>query len=180
MLQNRSLNCLGSIFDRNDRTPFNHSTKNLEEHFFFLLQAVFSIGQPVGILDPLRSIALNETNENQLFLPTFPDSVQRNLRIVDNVVRDFTTWNTCPNGHQYLIEYCGQPNAPGVCPDCRAPIGGGQHRFNPNNQRLGNRGAVSANNAGSARGYNEDVSNSRTFEREVNFLKFFKHVNYST
>ena len=71
MLQNRSLNCLGSIFDRNDRTSCNHSTKNLEEHFFFLLRAVFSIGLPVGILDPLRSIALNETNENHCFCRRF-------------------------------------------------------------------------------------------------------------
>ena len=168
-LKNRSFNCLGNILDRNDRLSRNHTTQNLEEHFFFLLQVVFSIGRPVGILDPLRSIALNETNENQLFLSTFPDSVQRNLRIVDNVV-DFTTWNTCPNGHQYLIEDCGQPNVPGVCPDCRAPIGGGQHRFNPNNQRLGDRGAVPANNAGQARGYNEGASNSQNFERQVNSL----------
>ena len=182
-VQNRSLHVLDNIVNPNNRvSPYNHSSQNLEQHFLFLLQTVFSTQQNVGILDPLKNIALNRTNEATLYLPSFPDSVQRNMGVINNAVRDFTTWNTCPNGHQYLIGDCGQPNAPGVCPDCGAAIGGGQHRYNHNNRLLGNRGTVPANiNAGQVTGYIEAAANSRNFERKVtsftgNVMRAFLHA----
>ena len=182
-VQNRSLHVLDNIVNPNNRvSPYNHSSQNLEQHFLFLLQTVFSTQQNVGILDPLKNIALNRTNEATLYLPSFPDSVQRYMGVINNAVRDFTTWNTCPNGHQYLIGDCGQPNAPGVCPDCGAAIGGGQHRYNHNNRLLGNRGTVPANiNAGQVTGYIEAAANSRNFERKVtsftgNVMRAFLHA----
>ena len=182
-LQNRSLHVLENIVNPNNRvSPHNHRSQNLEQHFLFLLQTVFSTQQNVGILDPLKNIALNRNNEATLYLPTFPDSVQRNMGVINNVVQDFTTWNTCPNGHHYLIGNCGQPNAPGVCPDCGAAIGGGQHRYNPNNRLLGNRGTVPGNiNAGQVTGYQETAANSRNFERKVtsftgNVMRAFLHA----
>ncbi|KAL3140347.1 hypothetical protein ABBQ38_004611 [Trebouxia sp. C0009 RCD-2024] len=35
----------------------------------------------------------------------------------------------CPNGHPYVIGDCGGANQTSVCPECRAGIGGSQHRL---------------------------------------------------
>ena len=182
-VQNRSLHVLGNIVNRNDRvSPYNHRSQSLEQHFLFLLQIVFSTQQNVSILDPLKNIALSRTNEANLYFPTFPDSVQRNMGIINDVVQDFTTWYACPNGHQYLIGDCGKPNAAGVCPDCGAAIGGGQRGFNSSNCLLGNRGTVpDNNNARQVRGYLEAAANSQTFERNVtsftgNVMRAFLHA----
>ena len=34
----------------------------------------------------------------------------------------------CPNGHPYVIGDCGGATQTSFCPECRAPIGGTQHR----------------------------------------------------
>ena len=38
-----------------------------------------------------------------------------------------TTWYKCPNGHLYVVGECGGPMQQGICPECRAQIGGLNH-----------------------------------------------------
>ena len=37
-------------------------------------------------------------------------------------------WYQCPNGHLYVVGECGGPMQTATCPECRAVIGGTQHR----------------------------------------------------
>ena len=37
-------------------------------------------------------------------------------------------WYQCPNGHLYVVGECGGPTQTANCPECRAVIGGTQHR----------------------------------------------------
>lgn len=37
-------------------------------------------------------------------------------------------WYTCPNGHIYTIGECGGATQTSVCIECKAPVGGTQHR----------------------------------------------------
>ena len=41
----------------------------------------------------------------------------------------------CPNGHVYLIGECGMAMADGMCPECGATIGGGNHQLRADNSR---------------------------------------------
>ena len=38
-----------------------------------------------------------------------------------------TRWYKCPNGHLYVVGECGGPMQQGICPECRAQIGGLNH-----------------------------------------------------
>ena len=181
-LQDQTLGALDMIVNRTHRmSPHNHVKQALSQHFFFLLQAIFTLQESAGILEPFKNIALNGVNVNQLYLPTFPDSAQRTLNLIDRAVADFRTWNRCPNGHNYMIGDCGQPVAAGFCPDCRAPVGGaGDYRYNPNNELLGNRGTVVLRDT-KATGYIEGVVNLSNFERQIdglsgNVMQFFLHA----
>ncbi|CAG0913264.1 unnamed protein product [Notodromas monacha] len=54
--------------------------------------------------------------------------VEMNLeeeRLTLNAIRcQGGSWNTCSNGHAYIIGDCGAPNQSSRCPDCREGIGG--------------------------------------------------------
>ncbi|KAM4582295.1 NFX1-type zinc finger-containing protein 1 isoform 2-T2 [Fundulus diaphanus] len=43
-------------------------------------------------------------------------------------------WHKCPNGHVYIITECGGANQRFNCPDCKASIGGVNHRLDTGNQ----------------------------------------------
>lgn len=43
-------------------------------------------------------------------------------------------WHKCPNGHVYVITECGGANQRSNCPDCKASIGGINHRLDSGNQ----------------------------------------------
>ncbi|CAM6115293.1 unnamed protein product [Calypogeia fissa] len=43
-------------------------------------------------------------------------------------------WYTCPNGHLYTIGECGGAMQLSKCPDCKAEVGGGQHRLTAGNR----------------------------------------------
>lgn len=43
-------------------------------------------------------------------------------------------WHKCPNGHVYVITECGGANQRSNCPDCKASIGGVNHRLDSGNQ----------------------------------------------
>ncbi|CAM6099898.1 unnamed protein product [Calypogeia fissa] len=43
-------------------------------------------------------------------------------------------WYTCPNGHFYTIGECGGAMQLSKCPDCKAQVGGGQHRLTAGNR----------------------------------------------
>ncbi|XP_015239630.1 PREDICTED: NFX1-type zinc finger-containing protein 1 [Cyprinodon variegatus] len=43
-------------------------------------------------------------------------------------------WHKCPNGHVYVITECGGANQRSNCPDCKASIGGENHRLDSGNQ----------------------------------------------
>lgn len=43
-------------------------------------------------------------------------------------------WFKCPNGHVYLITECGGATERAQCPECKAVIGGGDHRVERGNQ----------------------------------------------
>lgn len=46
-------------------------------------------------------------------------------------------WFKCPNGHPYCIDRCGGAMETSVCVDCKAPIGGLNHRVLETNQFAG-------------------------------------------
>ncbi|CAM6099895.1 unnamed protein product [Calypogeia fissa] len=43
-------------------------------------------------------------------------------------------WYTCPNGHLYTIGECGGAMQQSKCPDCKADVGGGEHRLTAGNR----------------------------------------------
>lgn len=43
-------------------------------------------------------------------------------------------WYTCPNGHIYTIGECGMAMQRGICPECQAPVGGGDHTLLADNR----------------------------------------------
>ncbi|XP_047203702.1 NFX1-type zinc finger-containing protein 1 isoform X1 [Girardinichthys multiradiatus] len=43
-------------------------------------------------------------------------------------------WHKCPNGHVYVITECGGANQRSNCPDCKASIGGANHRLDSGNE----------------------------------------------
>lgn len=46
-------------------------------------------------------------------------------------------WNSCPNGHFYVIGECGGAMEQSRCPECRATIGGGGHALAEGNRHVG-------------------------------------------
>lgn len=46
-------------------------------------------------------------------------------------------WFKCPNGHPYCIDRCGGAMEIAVCVDCKAPIGGQNHRVLETNRFAG-------------------------------------------
>eukprot|EP00735_Rhodelphis_limneticus_P012595 TRINITY_DN58_c0_g1::TRINITY_DN58_c0_g1_i1::g.14803::m.14803 TRINITY_DN58_c0_g1::TRINITY_DN58_c0_g1_i1::g.14803 ORF type:complete len:248 (+),score=34.89,sp/Q8R151/ZNFX1_MOUSE/39.55/5e-29,sp/Q8R151/ZNFX1_MOUSE/44.90/3e-15,sp/Q8R151/ZNFX1_MOUSE/43.37/2e-07,zf-RING_2/PF13639.1/1.5e+04,zf-RING_2/PF13639.1/1e-06,zf-RING_2/PF13639.1/1.5e+03 TRINITY_DN58_c0_g1_i1:1033-1776(+) len=51
-------------------------------------------------------------------------------------------WFACPNGHPYFIGECGGAMQLSRCPECDAPIGGGQHQVVQGNRFLNIDGAA--------------------------------------
>lgn len=47
-----------------------------------------------------------------------------------------THWNTCPNGHLYVIGDCGGAMVQSKCPDCGEIVGGQSHSLARGNQNL--------------------------------------------
>lgn len=87
------------------------------------LGAVLLFGQH-GVLEPLHELALTPNNMQNAFLPTMPDDM---LHVAQQAMGQLQ-WYLCPNGHPCTVGECGQPMEVSRCPDCRADIGGQNHR----------------------------------------------------
>ena len=116
LVQNQKLGIPSEMFDRNHLiSPVNHSIQDLEHHFLFLLHSFYTASGNSGILKPFQEIFVNSSDESKLYLKTFPDvgrkmreinSAMPKTRKVDSLedeVPDSLTWNTCPNGHLFLV-----------------------------------------------------------------------------
>ncbi|NXO11697.1 RN213 ligase, partial [Oriolus oriolus] len=75
------------------------------------------------VLEPLRNLA---------FQPHTMQVRTRSSRAVQHVPE-------CPNGHPCTVGECGLPMEKSRCPDCRAPVGGTEHKPLKGFQQLGNR-----------------------------------------
>ncbi|CAM6103854.1 unnamed protein product [Calypogeia fissa] len=53
-------------------------------------------------------------------------------------------WYTCPNGHLYTIADCGGAMQLSKCPDCKADVGGEQHKLTAGNRHSNIDGSESA------------------------------------
>ena len=169
--QNQKWKLMERVCDENDSLSPLKDQKNLEHHFFFLLNAVFlSENSKKSILVPLRSICVEGANENNLLLPTFPDYL-RQMREIDSAIADFKTWNVCSNGHRYLIGNCGEPSEAGLCPECNEPIGGASmHKFKQGNKKLEERKENLSGQTSGTMGYIESAAENIAFERSLNSL----------
>uniref|UniRef100_A0A4W2FDE0 E3 ubiquitin-protein ligase RNF213-like n=1 Tax=Bos indicus x Bos taurus TaxID=30522 RepID=A0A4W2FDE0_BOBOX len=78
------------------------------------------------VLGPLKNLAFFPHLMVNAFLPTMPEDLlaqARNWKGLEEV-----TWYTCPNGHVCSVGECGKPMEQSFCIDCRAPIGGINHK----------------------------------------------------
>ena len=181
VLQNRVIGGLSqSVTAANDKlSPRNEAVTQ----YLFFLQTFLQSNENCGLLQPFKNIFANGGNVQNLYLPTFPDSAERHIAVVNQAVGNFTNWGRCPNGHLYLIGDCGQANQGGRCQDCGVPIGGAAHgTFHAGNAVAGARGAaVAAQNAQQVRGYLRN-HNLNSFERNLlnefngNVMQFFIHA----
>ncbi|XP_010616884.1 E3 ubiquitin-protein ligase RNF213 isoform X1 [Fukomys damarensis] len=87
--------------------------------------AVLLCGQN-GVLAPLRGLAFSPANMQYAYLPTMPEDLLAQARHWGGLER--VQWYTCPNGHPCTVGECGKPMQQALCIDCRAPIGGLNHR----------------------------------------------------
>ena len=182
LVQNEKLRIPSEILDGNHLiSPVNHSLQDLEHHFLFLLHAFYTASGKIGILKPFQEIIVNSLDESKLYLPTFAD-VGRKMRTINSAVQDFTTWNTCPNGHLYLVGDCGRPFKDGVCPECKTKIGGkSMHEFQQGNRNVGRRGDAISNIKDLATGYIKSAVENEVFERRLdrlsgNVMRCFLHM----
>lgn len=78
------------------------------------------------VLGPLKNLAFFPHLMVNAFLPTMPEDLlpqARNWKGLEGV-----KWYTCPNGHVCSVGECGRPMVKSLCIDCRAPIGGINHK----------------------------------------------------
>lgn len=78
------------------------------------------------VLGPLKNLAFFPHLMVNAFLPTMPEDLlpqARNWKGLEGV-----RWYTCPNGHVCSVGECGRPMVKSLCIDCRAPIGGINHK----------------------------------------------------
>lgn len=78
------------------------------------------------VLGPLKNLAFFPHLMVNAFLPTMPEDLlpqARNWKGLEGV-----RWYTCPNGHVCSVGECGMPMEQSFCIDCRAPIGGINHK----------------------------------------------------
>ncbi|XP_069398075.1 E3 ubiquitin-protein ligase RNF213 isoform X4 [Ovis canadensis] len=78
------------------------------------------------VLGPLKNLAFFPHLMVNAFLPTMPEDLlpqARNWKGLEGV-----KWYTCPNGHVCSVGECGMPMVKSLCIDCRAPIGGINHK----------------------------------------------------
>ncbi|KAM9346074.1 E3 ubiquitin-protein ligase rnf213-alpha-like [Symphorus nematophorus] len=87
------------------------------------LAAVLLCGNQ-GILAPLQHLTVAPANMQRAFLPTMADD----MLVVAQQALGQLQWYHCPNGHPCTIGECGQPMEKSHCVDCRAEIGGINHR----------------------------------------------------
>ncbi|XP_052050777.1 E3 ubiquitin-protein ligase RNF213 isoform X2 [Apodemus sylvaticus] len=78
------------------------------------------------VLEPLRNLAFNPVNMANAFLPTMPEDLLVQARNWTGL--EYLHWYTCPMGHPCTVGECGQPMQESICPDCRLPIGGRDHK----------------------------------------------------
>ncbi|KAM4843304.1 E3 ubiquitin-protein ligase RNF213 [Thomomys bottae] len=81
------------------------------------------------VLEPLKNLAFSPAKMANAFLPTMPEDLLAQAK--NWLGPSSLRWYTCPNGHPCSVGECGQPMEQSICPDCRAPIGGINHRPNP-------------------------------------------------
>ncbi|XP_059152113.1 NFX1-type zinc finger-containing protein 1-like [Physella acuta] len=62
---------------------------------------------------------------------------EQRMEIIRAVNVSRGAWYTCPNGHIYAIGECGQAMEESKCPDCKAVIGGANHRLRQDNTWTG-------------------------------------------
>ncbi|XP_036391600.1 E3 ubiquitin-protein ligase rnf213-beta-like [Megalops cyprinoides] len=87
--------------------------------------ALFQNGN--GLLSPLHQLASQPGTMAASFLPTMPDDhTSEALRLVNAGGQSRVYY--CLNGHPCVVGECGRPMQLGKCPDCRAAIGGQNHR----------------------------------------------------
>ena len=182
LVQNQKLQIPPEVLDRNHLIcPVNHSIQDLDHHFLFLLHSFYMASRKSGILKPFQELIVKSLDESQLYLPTFPD-VGRKMREINSAVQDFKTWNTCPNGHLYLVGECGKPFKDGVCPECKTKIGGkSMHEFQEGNKNVGTRDNAMSNSKDLATGYIESAVENEVFERGLdrlsgNVIRCFLHM----
>lgn len=78
------------------------------------------------VLEPLRNLAFYPFKMANAFLPTMPEDLLVHAKFWEGLAN--VRWYTCPNGHPCSVGECGQPMEMSICPDCRVPIGGLNHK----------------------------------------------------
>uniref|UniRef100_A0A8C3ET01 RING-type E3 ubiquitin transferase n=1 Tax=Corvus moneduloides TaxID=1196302 RepID=A0A8C3ET01_CORMO len=78
------------------------------------------------VLQPLRNLAFQPHTMQHSFLPTMPEDIMAQARAWEGLAA--LRWYECPNGHPCTVGECGLPMEKSRCPDCRAPIGGTEHK----------------------------------------------------
>jgi hypothetical protein len=106
----------------------NKSHRHLAVHGLAVhLEAVLHlVDQAQSLVSVFRQLAFSPGACAQLYLPTMPQDETLEARAA---VQERVAWHTCPNGHAYAIGECMRPWEQGVCPTCRAPVGGAKHAF---------------------------------------------------
>ncbi|XP_069729030.1 E3 ubiquitin-protein ligase RNF213 [Phaenicophaeus curvirostris] len=99
--------------------------------------AVLLCGQN-PILNPLRNLAFHPSIMERAFLPTMPQDIIAEARTW--AATSNMWWYTCPNGHPCLVGECGGPMEISRCIECRALVGGEDHKALPNFQQFQNTG----------------------------------------
>ena len=109
----------------------HNSIFSLLVHF----RLVLSYKKLSPLLFLFTNLTQNPRNCANLFLPTMPhdETLEVKAALMQFETRDLV-WYQCPNRHIYAIGECGRPDQLGVCPTCRAAIGGLQHNVQPGNQ----------------------------------------------
>ncbi|RXN38155.1 E3 ubiquitin-protein ligase RNF213-alpha-like protein [Labeo rohita] len=80
------------------------------------------------LLQPLQQLALSPNNMTASFIPTMPDDM---LDVARQILKHETArvmLYSCPNGHPCIVGECGQPTQVGRCIECKAEIGGTNHK----------------------------------------------------
>ncbi len=115
--------------------PHPHSPRQTQ--FALVTVHWFIIQSTTAHLTPMTAFARDPVNARQSFVLAAPSNevgeVMRALMAREGNVARYT----CPNGHAYFIGECTQPMQLGICPTCRAQIGGQNHQNVPGVQKHG-------------------------------------------